>query len=113
MVKINSTSFGEVKINGKTYYSDMTVWWDGKIEFREKSHVFDHNEFFRIARRKPEIIVIGTGQSGIVKVPDEVKQLAEEKKITIYEETSPKAIEIFNAFVSEKKRVVCVVHTTC
>jgi hypothetical protein len=113
MVKINSTKFGEITINGKIYYSDMIVWWDGKKEYREKSHVFDIEEFQRLAERKPEIIVIGAGHSSAVKVPPEVEDTAEMRKISIYVENSPKAIELFNAFVAEKKKVVAVIHTTC
>ncbi len=53
MVKIDSTSFGEIVIDNKTYYSDMTVWWDGKTEYRDKSHVIDMSEFVKIMKRGP------------------------------------------------------------
>lgn len=113
MVKIDSTSFGEIVIDKKTYYSDITVWWDGKIEYRDKSHVFDMSEFVRIMERKPDTIVIGIGQTGILKLLPEVKQVAEDKKVKIFVEQSPKAIEIFNGFVCSGKKVVAVIHTTC
>lgn len=113
MAIIDETSFGEIKIKGKTYYSDMIVWWDGKAEYREKSHIVEVNEFARLARRDPEIIVIGRGQHGIVKIAPEVKELAEEKDIDIYMEKSPKAVEMFNAFAESGKKVVALIHTTC
>jgi len=113
MVKIDSTIFGEITIDGKVYYSDMTVWWDGKMEYRDKNHIIDTGEFLSIAKSKPEIIVIGTGQEGILKLGPGVSDLAEERNIEIYAEKTPKAIKMFNAFISDKKKAVCVVHVTC
>jgi len=113
MVRIDSTSFGEVVVDGKTYYSDVTVWWDGIVEFRDKLHVFSMKEFTKIMVRKPESIVIGTGQHGVVKVPDEVEEAAEKNKVDLFIETSPKAVQIFNSFLTEGKKVVAVIHSTC
>lgn len=115
MVKIDGTDFGEISIDGKTYYSDMIVWWDGKVEYREKSHELDMSELLKLLQRNPEMIVVGTGQNipGSMKVLPEVLQVLEDKNIEIFKESSPKAIKIFNAMVSDKKRVVAVIHTTC
>ena len=113
MVEITGVRFGEIEIDKKIYYSDMIVWWDGKVEFRTKSHVFDINEFLKISEKKPELIVIGTGISGIIRIEEEVLQVAEEKGIDIYTEISEKAADMFNAFIADKKRVVAVLHSTC
>ncbi len=113
MVDIDSISFGEIVIDGKTYYSDMTVWWDGRLDFRKKSHVFDINEFTALLKRKPEVIVVGTGQQGILKIPPEVKRYAEQKKVKLFIDISPKAVDIFNAMVADNKKVVAVMHITC
>ena len=113
MVRIDSTSFGEVVIGGKTYYSDMYVWWDGKLDYRDKEHVFDMNEFWKLMPRKPEAIVIGTGQNGVVRVLPEVMIMADERKVQIFRDTSPKAIQIFNGLVAEGKKAVAVLHVTC
>ncbi|MCK4496953.1 MAG: hypothetical protein KAU24_02075 [Candidatus Aenigmarchaeota archaeon] len=113
MVNIDAVKFGELEIDGKIYYSDMTVWWDGKIEFRKKSHVFDMPEFKKVLKRKPDSIVIGTGLAGIVKVPDDVREIAKIKKIKIFVDTSSKAIDIFNGLAKIGKKAVAIIHTTC
>ena len=113
MVKINSVKFGEIEIDKKVYYSDMIVWWDGKIEYREKSHELGMSEFLKLLERKPEIMIIGTGIEGICKILEEVEQTAKDKGVEIFKEVSPKAAEMFNAFVADKKRVVAVLHSTC
>lgn len=113
MVKIDFTKFGEVSVDGKIYYSDMLVWWDGRVEFRVKKHTFDMDDFLGLLKKKPEVIVIGTGQTGVVKVSDKVRQAAEERKIKLYVDPSPKAVDMFNGLVAQRKRAVALIHTTC
>lgn len=113
MVKIDSMKFGEIRVDGKTYYSDLTIWWDGHVEMRDKSHTFGADEFLGIASKKPEVIVVGTGTDGVLRIEEEVGQLASRKGIKIYDEISPKAVDLFNAFLAEGKRVVGVIHATC
>lgn len=112
MVKIDSVKFGEITIDGKIYYSDMVVWWDGKIEYREKSHIFGLDKFVSLLKKDPEIIVAGTGISGVVKVTQEVRDEVELKRIKLIVEPSKDASEIFNDLVSGGKKVVAVIHTT-
>jgi hypothetical protein len=113
MVKIDFTKFGEISIDGKIYYSDMLVCWDGTVEFRAKKHIFDMDDFAALLKRKPDIIVIGTGQTGVVKVSDEVVQIAEDKKIKLYVDPSPKAVDVFNGLVAQGKKAIALIHTTC
>lgn len=113
MVRIDSTSFGEIVIDGKTYYSDMIVWWDGKIEYRTKSHTVDMSEFLKLMQKEPEAVVIGTGQIGVVKILPEVNQTAEDKQVDLFIDQSKKAIQIFNGLVADGKKAVAVIHTTC
>lgn len=113
MAKIDSAEWGKITIDGKTHYSDMYVYWDGRAEPREKSHLFDISEFVKLLKKNPRIIVIGMGFNGVVKVPEEVLQMAEDRKVELFLETTPKAAEVFNAFAKEKKRVIAVLHSTC
>ena len=112
-VKINGTKFGEITINGKPYDSDMTVYWTGKVEYRSKEHVIELGDFLKIVRLAPEVVIIGTGQEGIVRIAPEVIQVAGDKNIHIYAEKTPKAVELFNAFASQGRKVAGVFHVTC
>ncbi len=112
MVRIDSVKFGEIRINGKDYFSDMVVFWDGRLEYRPKSHIFSPDEFLAVARRKPDAVVVGTGTTGIVKVPEEVVMLAENRKIKLFIETTDKAVDVFNGLVADNKKAVAVMHVT-
>ena len=113
MVRIESTGFGEVVIGGKTYYSDMTIWWDGRVEYRQKSHEVGLEEMAALLRGKPEVIVIGTGQQGVMKLMPKAEELAQQAGVEVFQEISPKAMEIFNGMIAQNKKAVAVIHTTC
>ncbi len=113
MVSIRFDKFGELVVDGKVYYSDMIVWWDGELEFVPKDHVLGMELFARLIRKKPSMVVIGTGQQGNVLVSDEVRHNAKEKGIKLFEDLSGNAAEIFNGLLANKKKAVAFIHTTC
>lgn len=113
MVSVDSVKFGEIVVDRKTYYSDLIVWWDGRVEMRSKSHEFGMEEFLHLLERNPEKIVVGTGTEGVLEILPEVSQVAEDRKIDIFSDTSSKAAEIFNMLVAKGKKAVAILHSTC
>jgi hypothetical protein len=112
MVNIDAVKFGEIKVDDRIYYSDMIVWWDGKIEYRRKSHMFDIAEFKKLMKREPGAMVIGTGLVDTVNVPDDVREAAKKNKIKLFIDLSVNAVDIFNGLVKTNKKPVAVIHTT-
>ncbi len=113
MVHIDSVKFGEITVDGKTYYSDLVVFWDGSLSMRPKSHVFGVEELVRVLERNPDSVVIGTGISGILKITDDARELAETKGVKFFMDVSENACDIFNGLVKEGKKAAAVIHTTC
>jgi hypothetical protein len=112
MVCIDSIKFGEIRIDGKDYYSDVVVWWDGKIELVVKKHQFGMSELLNLLKKKPEVVVLGTGVESCVEILEEVQQEMENRGIMLFVENSRNAIEIFNGLVSEGKKAVAFIHAT-
>ena len=112
MVLIDSVSFGEASVDGKTYYSDLVVWWDGKVEFIPKNHRFGMSELLSLLRKKPDVVVLGTGFEQCVQVLEEVEQEVEDRRLLFFAEKTQNAFEIFNAMVNEGKKAVACVHVT-
>jgi len=110
---IDRTSFGEIIINGRTYFSDMTVYWDGRLAMRGKEHVLEMGEFMKVLKSGPDIVVLGAGQNGVVTIAREVAEWAKNKGMHIYRENTPKAVEMFNAFAGSGRKVVGIFHVTC
>jgi hypothetical protein len=59
----------------------------------------------------PAVVIIGNGQSGVLRVDSETKKAIEAKARLLVLRT-PEAIEKFNE-LSKEKRVNALVHTTC
>jgi len=112
MPKIDSTYFGSVVIDGRKFDTDMVVCWDGDLRERQKSHVFEKREFEDLMMKDPEVIIIGTGQSGLVKVDPSTDIAAKLGGIDIIVAKTPIAIQEFNKLV-KKKKAIAVIHVTC
>ena len=110
--KIDSVIFGEIKIDGKDYYSDVIVWWDGHVKLIAKNHILNINALGKVIKRNPDIIIIGTGLRGMVKIDPEVKMVCENSKVTLYSDPTKKAIEMYNGMIARQKRVAGIFHIT-
>jgi hypothetical protein len=62
---------------------------------------------------KPEVIVVGTGYSGALRVPEETKSFLLEKGITVSIERTSKAVMLFNDLQKKKQNVIALLHLTC
>jgi len=112
MALIDSVKFGEVRIDGKDYFSDVAVWWDGKVELIIKSHQFGMSELLNLLKRGSEAVVVGTGMEGCVEVMEEVGEEMENRGLLLFVENSRNAIEIFNGLVSQGKKAAALIHST-
>jgi len=112
MVKIDSTYFGTIIVNGKKYDNDLIVSWDGEILEREKSHTFSKKELLDILQKDPETIIIGTGQSAVCKIEPAAEVEAKLHGIELIAKPTPEAAEEFNK-LARRKKVVGVFHVTC
>jgi len=57
-------------------------------------------------------MIIGTGYSGMMKVPEETMKFITSKGIEIKVERTEKAVELFNSMPKGKK-VITALHLTC
>jgi hypothetical protein len=110
---IEKVEFGKIVIRGKEYTSDLYIFWDGEIIERERSHTITKKELEEVLLKEPEIVVIGTGQAGMVEVEEDAKKLAETENIELIEKPTSEAAKIFNNLLKEKRRVAGIFHLTC
>ncbi len=112
---IDSTEFGLVVVNGKIYRSDVLVFWDGEVKKLEVSvrHLFGMPEFREVEKRRPEVLIIGNGQYGLLEVSREVIDACDREGIKFFKMNSKEAIKKFNEILREGRRVVAFIHVTC
>jgi len=112
---IDSTKFGSITIGGKTYESDVIVTWEWKVKEAktETRHAIAEQDFCNLLFERPDVVVIGTGQSGEMKVSKGVEKFARKKKIMMIAAETPEAIERFNQLAEAGKHAVAYMHVTC
>ena len=111
---VESYTFGMVKIDGHTYTSDLKIFPD-KIKpnwWREEGHELHIADIEDALSFLPEIMIIGTGASGALRVSDEVRKYIESLGIKLIILPTKEAIEKHNSNTSVKKIITCL-HLTC
>ena len=111
---IDGYVFGRIIIDGKTYTTDVIIypervdpsWW------RKEGHYLNKEDLSDIVKAKPDILVIGTGNMGVMQVPEVTIKYIEKQGIEVHVAKTGQAVEIFNELSSGKK-VIGAFHLTC
>jgi len=114
---IESYDFGVIVIKGTRYTSDVIIFPERVIDgwWRKEGHrlcVEDLDEFLKHAL-KPEVLVVGTGYYGIVKVSSEVENTLKSHGIELIIQPTKDACQTFNKLLKSKRRVAGAFHLTC
>jgi hypothetical protein len=111
---IESYDFGAMVVDGTKYTADL-ILLPGRIEpswWRKKGHQLALEDIDDVLQEDIEVLVIGTGFFGLMKVSSEVSQAVLSKGIVLRIEKTPKAAQIFNEFAVHQKTAGAF-HLTC
>ena len=111
---IEHYSFGRLTYKGQTYSSDLIIlpqktihpWW------RQSGHKLVIADIEPVWAEEPEVLVIGTGFFGLMKVAPEVIEKASELKIQLVMAKTGQAVKTFNSFLGHRK-LAGAFHLTC
>jgi len=111
---IDSYDFGKIVIDGKRYDSDIIIYGDGRVSswWRKEGHKLQESDIKEIIEERPQILVVGTGHSGVMKVPQETKTFVESKGIKLIVKKTKDACAAYNE-LKGSKNVVAALHLTC
>ena len=116
---IEGTRFGEITIDGATYDHDVIIRMSGRIEKRRKrlskqkygtSHIISKAEADYIFEDGCDLLVVGAGQYGNVRLSPEASAFFEKKKCRVIVEPTPQALQTFN---HSKGGKAALMHVTC
>jgi hypothetical protein len=113
-MKIEHYSFGRVIIDGNTYTSDVIIYPD-KVDsswWRKQGHSLHVDDLKDVIAEKPELLIVGTGNSGVMVVPQETISYLKSKGIEVNIARTDEAVKLFNKFQKEK-RAIAALHLTC
>ena len=114
MPLIESYSFGSIVIDGRKYKSDVLVYPESVQDGwqRLEGHDLQLDDLEDALRRSPNVLVIGTGSFGKMKVTPELKDALERKGIKVIVARTGQAVEKYNEMQNEGE-VVAALHLTC
>lgn len=113
-MKITHYSFGTITIDGQTFTSDVIIYPD-RVESkwrRIEGHLLQIEDLADIMIAKPSVLVIGTGASGLMKVPGNTLEYLKSNGVEVHIHDTKKAVEIFNK-ISSDKPAIAALHLTC
>jgi len=114
MNTIDSFQFGEIIISGIKYSSDVIIFHDRVIDnwWRKTGHELCPDDITKVFEENPEVLVVGTGVSGLMKVLPKVEEMALARGIELIVDTTDNACDIYNQ-LSRSRRSVAAFHLTC
>jgi hypothetical protein len=117
--KIQETGFGYVVVDEKRIKHDVVIRLNGSVEKRKKelskaiygsSHTISLEEAEDVFEKGAELLIVGSGQSGLVVLSPEATAYFQKKKCAVELLPTPKAIERWN---EAKGAVIALLHVTC
>ncbi len=115
MPRIDSYRFGEIIINGRPYNRDVKIigeeivpnWW------RREGHHLYPEDITDILSSDCEVLVVGTGAYGVMKIDPSVQEVCQKKGLRLEAYRTAAAVERFNELAAQKVKVAGAFHLTC
>jgi len=114
-MRIDSYSFGVMKVDSIEYRTDLIVFPD-KIKsnwWRKQGHILAIEDLDDVLDFKPEVLIVGKGISGLMQIPASTKKAIQEQGIELIEENTGQAWQFFNELIQKGKKAVGAFHLTC
>lgn len=112
---IEAYHFGQMAINGKVYTSDLIIYPDGTIAdawWRKQGHRLTTDDIRQLIQARPEIIVAGTGDSGLMKPAPGLQEKLESQAIRFIARPTGEAKDCYNRLQGQYRVGACF-HLTC
>lgn len=112
--RIESYSFGAMKIDGTTYTADLIIYPDHieKEWRRENGHKLKLKDLHGAVAEKPDILIIGQGSSGRMNVTQDLQEKLRDRGIELLVAETDDAVAMYNKTAGTKK-VIGAFHLTC
>jgi len=112
---IDSYQFGKIVIDGTGFSSDCVIlgdsvqsdWW------RKQGHSLAAEDLKTVIAAKPSVLVVGSGASGLMDLPDQTRQFLQENGIKFEVLDTYKAVQRFNELSQAGVNVAAALHLTC
>ena len=112
---IDSYKFGQIIVNGHTYRRDLIIfpghvqadWW------RAQGHQLAVADLEAVLAQPPEVLVVGTGTFGRVKVLAGTEEALAAQGVELVARPTKAACDRYNELLAAGRHVVAALHLTC
>jgi len=114
-MSIDNYSFGRMVIDGHEYSSDLIIYPDGRVTdswWRSSGHRLTADDIRELISAQPEVIIAGTGASGIMAPEAGLGAELEARGIEFRALPSGEAVDLYNQTCTSRKTGACF-HLTC
>jgi hypothetical protein len=117
--RIDGTVFGAITVAGQTFEHDIIIRLNGVVQKRKKklsqavygtSHIVSLDEVRYVYEEGTEQLIIGTGQSGLVKLSAEAADYLQRQQCQVQLLPTPAAVRAWNEAAGA---VSGLFHVTC
>ena len=112
--EIQAFRFGRIVIDNVVYNRDVIIFPD-RIRSdwqRRGGHNLAIEDLDEVLEGNPEVIILGRGVFGRMKVADELRELITERGIELVVLRTEGAIKAYNE-LRERRRVIAALHLSC
>ena len=111
-------SLGRVKYGSDVYDNDFIVSTFNEVFPRDcdDEHLVDREELERSIDDKTKVIMIGTGNYGVLKVSRDARRYCKKNKIELVSKSTPVIIQEYNMKMKRKGRkpnITAIIHVRC
>lgn len=113
-MRIDRYEFGLIVIDGRSYRQDLLIW-PGHIKtdwWRQEAHLLQLEDVTEALAAKPEILVVGTGDYGRMRVDHGLVAHLQKKGIDLVARPTREASQIINELAG-KRPLAAALHLTC
>jgi hypothetical protein len=111
---IEDYHFGSITVDGKTYTGDIKIiggevvsdWW------RINGHKLAVADIEDILEARPDVLVVGTGDPGLMEVLPETERRLSELDILLVAKPTAEALKTYNDLLGQRK-IAFAAHLTC
>jgi hypothetical protein len=114
MNKIESYRFGRLVVDGQAYTTDLILLPDRILDgwWRQEGHVLHPADLDAVFDAAPDVLIVGQGAYGRMRVPDETARALASAGIELIALRTAQAVERYNARPAGQ-RVAAALHLTC
>jgi len=113
-VHIDSYEFGHLVIDGQSYRQDLLIW-PGHIKgdwWRIEAHLLQLADVAEALAANPQVLVVGTGNPGNLRVDQELARHLQEQGIDLVVKPTRAAVPVINDLAG-RRRLAAALHLTC